>query len=312
MYILQFLNGIMACNPDKQDSQNQNTGVEEVSQLIEMTNGRQTIIMDGEEREYFLYQPAELSADAPLVIVMHGYTSSAEVIEGYSGMNELADLHGFVVAYPQGTIDSLGNAFFNVGYAFHPNTLVDDVAFIIEIVSTLQDNLGLSQEHVFTTGMSNGGEMSYLLACQASDVFSAAASVSGIMFDSFAADCNPDEAVSIFEIHGTEDSVNWYEGDADNSGDWGIYWGIDQGIAFWVGHNNLDVSESKELPDIVSNDGSTVSFDRYWAEGNSTEVWLYRVEGGGHDWPGVWGNGDIQTSEAVWDFFAQSMTGFTR
>ena len=98
----------------------------------------------------------------------------------------------------------------------------------------------------------------------------------------------------------------------DNSGDWGVYWGIDQGISFWVDHMDLDSSESSELPDLDPTDGSTVTFARYWTENNSNQVWLYRVEGGGHDWPGVWGNGDINASEEVWGFFAKTMSGFSQ
>ena len=274
---------------------------------VEMDNGTQRLTVDGLEREYILYQPADVQQGAPLVVVMHGYTGTAEGIEEYSGMNDLADEHGFVVAYPQGTIDQNGAAFFNVGYAFHDEETVDDVAFVRTIVSTLQDNLGLSTEHVFTTGMSNGGEMSYLLGCQAADVFSAVGSVAGIMMDDFASDCNPVAPIPVLEIHGTDDDISWYNGDYNDLGGWGAYWGITEVIDFWVQHNALEQQESTALPDIDANDGSSVVFERYWSEQNSVEVWLYRVEGGGHDWPGVWGNGDIHASQVVWEFFHQTM-----
>ncbi len=279
----------------------------EEARRIEMANGAHLLEVNEQERSFLLYQPEALEEDAPLVVVMHGYTGTAEGIEAYSGMNELADQHGFAVAYPQGTIDQEGFPFFNVGYAFHPDVTVDDVAFIRLMVSTLQENLGLSSEHVFSTGMSNGGEMSYLLACQAADVFSAVASVSGVMFESFAEECTPQGEVSVFEIHGTDDEINWYDGDADNSGGWGAYWSIDEGIAFWVSNYDLEQVEQSSLPDLNEQDESRVNFDRYWSEESSTEVWLYRVEGGGHDWPGVWGNMDIHSSEAVWSFFSRTM-----
>ena len=90
-------------------------------------NGVNTFVHDDLEREFRLHIPPDPSPNAPLVIVMHGYTSSAQVIEGYSGMNTLADEHGFVVVYPQGTKDNWGNSFFNVGYDFHDSIAVDEL-----------------------------------------------------------------------------------------------------------------------------------------------------------------------------------------
>ena len=74
-------------------------------------NGSNIFIHDNLQRQYRVHIPENLPSNAPLVIVMHGYTSSAEVIEGYSKMNDIADENGFVVAYPQGTKDGWGNSF---------------------------------------------------------------------------------------------------------------------------------------------------------------------------------------------------------
>jgi len=38
---------------------------------------------------------------------------------------------------------------------------------------------------------------------------------------------------------------------------------------------------------------------------NNNEVWLYKVVNGGHEWPGAWGNMDINAGEEVWNFFSQ-------
>ena len=81
------------------------------------------------ERSYLLYVPENLHRQPALVVVMHGYSSSSENIMRYSGMNEIASTQGFIVAYPQGTIDHKGNAFFNVGYAFHRDLVIDDLSF---------------------------------------------------------------------------------------------------------------------------------------------------------------------------------------
>jgi len=63
--------------------------------------------------------PKILKPDSSLVMVFHGYESSAEEISEYSGFKDLFNEEGFVVAYPQGIKDSFGNRFYNVGYDFH-------------------------------------------------------------------------------------------------------------------------------------------------------------------------------------------------
>ena len=104
---------------------------------------------------------------------MHGYSGDAENIRNYSNMNDIADEYGFAVCYPRGTLDDSGNRFWNVGYDFHPNETIDDVDFLKELASFLQTSNNLSVDKIFATGMSNGGEMCYMLACQASDTFKA-------------------------------------------------------------------------------------------------------------------------------------------
>ena len=67
-----------------------------------------TLEHGGLTRTYLLYVPVDVEPDAPLIIVMHGYTGSAQLIMRYSAFNTLADQKGFIVAYPQGTIDQSG------------------------------------------------------------------------------------------------------------------------------------------------------------------------------------------------------------
>jgi polyhydroxybutyrate depolymerase len=140
-----------------------------------------TLFHQGLEREYLLYAPTGAKSEAPLVVVMHGYTSNMHDIASYVGMNGLADEHGFLVAYPQGTEDSDGNNFFNVGYDFHSSSNVDDVGFVRVMVEEINSLYRLNKDAVFATGMSNGGDMSFLLACEASDLFRAVAPVAGSM-----------------------------------------------------------------------------------------------------------------------------------
>jgi polyhydroxybutyrate depolymerase len=68
---------------------------------------------------------------------------------------------------------------------------------------------------------------------------------------------------------------------------------------------SLTLQSSENFPNTSTNDGSTVSSEKYGAENSCTEVWLYTVQGGGHDWPGAYGNMDIEASREAWLFFQQ-------
>ena len=258
----------------------------------------------GELREYYLYIPNSIQDNAPLVFVLHGYSGSAGGIMGYSGMNQIASEHGFAVCYPQGLSDESGYNFWNVGYEFHQNQTVDDVAFLSSLANFLQDEYNLNEENTFSTGMSNGGDMSYMLACQANDVFKAIAPVAGCMIEEIYNTCDS-SPVPILEIHGNNDNVTLWDGDMQNNDGWGAYYSIEDGIEFWVETNNCMSNEEIFLPNSNISDGSYIINHRYFDCNDNAEVWLYEVVGGGHDWPGSDGNMDINSSEEIWSFFSQ-------
>ncbi len=274
------------------------------AQLLDFKHG-------GLTRQYIYYAPPKLPANAPLVVVMHGYTGSAPDIRNYSGMNAVANANGFAVCYPQGSMDEWGNRFFNVGYDFHGDETVDDLDFLIKLVEYLQIQHNLSSENIFATGLSNGGDMSYLLACEASTIFKAIAPVAGMMMQSIADNCTATNPMPVFEIHGTEDDVTYYDGDPNNNDGWGAYPSIPYIIDFWVNLNDCDDATTIALPNADPNDGSYVESEKYLNGINGNEVWLYRVVGGGHDWPGAWGNMDINSSEKIWIFFSNFITETT-
>ena len=261
---------------------------------------------NGQIRDYYFYRPNSIqdNDNAPLVFVLHGYSGSAGGIMGYSGMNQIASEHGFAVCYPQGLSDQSGYNFWNVGYEFHQNQTVDDVAFLSSLANYLQDEYSLSAENTFSTGMSNGGDMSYMLACQANDVFRAIAPVAGCMMEEIYNTCDS-SPVPVLEIHGTNDNVTLWDGDMQNNDGWGAYYSIEDGIDLWVQNNECMHSEDIFLPNTNMSDGSYVINHRYSGCIDNAEVWLYEVVGGGHDWPGSNGNMDINASEEIWNFFSQ-------
>ena len=245
---------------------------------------------NGQIREYYLYRPGTIEDDAPLVFALHGYGGSAGGMISYAGMNEIAAEYGFAICYPQGLPDQSGNNFWNVGYAFHQDQTVDDVAFLTSLTQYLQEEYNLSLENVFSTGFSNGGDMSYMLACEASDIFKAIAPVAGCMMEDIYNNCNP-EPIPVLEIHGTNDNVTLWDGDMNNNDGWGAYLSTMDGIDYWVNANDCSSSED------ISVTGNTINH-RYFDCNDNVEVWLYEVIGGGHDWPNY-------SNQEIWSFFSQ-------
>lgn len=264
-------------------------------------------IHDGVSREYIFYSPNNVDINAPLVFVAHGYTGSAQGIMNYSGMNAVADQHGFAICYPQGTFDSWGNRFWNVGYDFTINSTIDDVDFIISLASYLQSTYSLSSENTFFTGMSNGAELSYLLACQATNNFRAFAPVAGTIFPNGLDNniCNPVNGVPIFEIHGLNDNVTLFEGD-ENDIFWGPYLGVDSIISFWINESQLTNLVIDTFPNFNNPNKITISY-KYSSENSANQVWLYTHQSG-HNWGD---DGDMIIEEEIWDFFQSHMASNT-
>ena len=134
----------------------------------------------------------------------------------------------------RGVVDPHGNIYYYVGYDFQNNQTVDDVAFVENLVDSLQAMHSLSEQDVFCTGMSNGGDFSYMLACQASETFKAVAPVAGMIMQEIMDNCNPVNEVSILEVHGTQDNVTYWQGDPNNNDGWGAYPSIPNTISFFT------------------------------------------------------------------------------
>ena len=268
----------------------------------------------GLERSYLLHIPNNLKPGSPLVFVLHGLGGTADGIRKYSQMDKVADENGFVVCYPQGTGGSedtkytkKGTPFWNVGYEVHKNETVNDIDFIINLALFLQKKYNLDPEKTFCSGMSNGGDMSYLLGCQASDVFKAIAPITGCMMESIYSSCNSNNPVPVFHVHGTSDNTTYYNGDEDNSDGWGAYMSVENTIKLWVNRNECKTTIIDTLPNIDMDDGSIVVTYKNINGINKNEVWFYKIIDGDHEWPQGWpkdsGNQDLNTSLEIWNFF---------
>ena len=267
-----------------------------------LSEGLNFLEFDGLKRSFLLHVPEDLPPGAPLVFVLHGYSDSAEAIRRYAELDAAADRDGFAVVYPQGTLDRWGYAYWEVGYEFHDGS-VDDVGFLLALRDLVVADQGLDPSSVFATGMSNGGDMMYRLACEASEDFTAVAPVAGCLMGWLADSCAPSAEVSLFEIHGTDDRTTPWSGDLDGSDGYGPYYGTEDSVGAFVDLFGLEVYDEEPLHDTAPDDGSTVIAHRWSSMSGPTEVWLYEVVGGRHDWPGASGNQDIQPADEILAFF---------
>jgi len=267
-----------------------------------------TIMHDSLQREYILYVPASYDAStaAPLVFCFHGYGSSAVLNMAYTNFTGIADTAGFILIHPQGTIDNTGKAHWNVG-GWTLGSTIDDIGFTSTLLDSIVNTYNIDTARVYSTGMSNGGYMSFLLACQLSDKIAAIASVTGSMTPQTYNACNPQHPTAVLQIHGDADLTVPYTG----APSWTK--SIDEVLQYWVAYNNCDISPSTTaIPDINMSDNSTVEHMIYSGGDNGTTTEHFKVFGGGHDWPGAWGNMDIKASVEVWKFFSKyDIHGFT-
>ena len=212
-----------------------------------------------------------------------------------TGFNEIADQENFIVVYPQGSLILNLLAHWNVG-GFTEGSNTDDVAFVDYLISSLSEMYNLNLDRVYATGMSNGGFMSFLLACQLSNEIAAIASVTGSMTTQTVDECNAQREVPILQIHGTNDPVVPYNGIQE----WNTP--IDDVLDFWVINNQCSPNPIvNNLEDINNSNGITVQEIIYNNGLNGSVVKHFKVNGGTHVW---FQNEDIDSSALIWEFFS--------
>lgn len=256
---------------------------------------------DGQQRSYMLYVPEIYAADTPVPLVFnfHGYTSNASEQMFYGDFRSIADTANFIIVHPQGTLLN-GVTHWNVG-GWTLGSTVDDVGFTETLIDEISATYNIDLSRVYATGMSNGGFMSYKLACQLGTKIAAIASVTGSMTPQIFNNCTPSHPTPVMEIHGTADRTIPYNGASFTKP-------ITTTLDFWVDYNNTNsVASTTMLEDINVSDGSTVEHIIYAGGDNDTKVEHFKVVGGGHTWPGTnfgAANQDFNASLEIWNFFS--------
>lgn len=271
-----------------------------------------TMTSGGEERRYQLIIPEGYDGTEPLPLVfgLHALTVPYGIVPGMSGFADMAANYDFIGVAPSGMLD--GTTAYWLASDVPDNR---DVAYVAELLDQLEADLCVDTSRVFSTGMSNGGQMSSLLACRLPDRITAVAPIAGVEFNPA---CD-DEPTPVMAFHGDADPIVTFDGgglNANRISD--LQWfkgelpedlppnpGVYEVLEIWAEHNGCGAEPTEEAV--------TDTVTRYeWPDCDADTV-LYVVHGMGHSWPGrpvpefeaQFGPGttDIQATDLMFEFF---------
>ena len=251
---------------------------------------------------YYYIQLAHPEAEGPSSVLfnLHGYGSNALEQMNYTNFNNLANTkeNNFILIHPQGaplnTVLTSSSSHWNSG-GWTIGSTVDDVDFIDTIIKLVSQKYNLNQDRIYSTGMSNGGFMSYHLACNLSSKIAAVASVTGSMSKETYEDCNPAHPTSILQVHGTIDATVPFDGNSALG-----MRSINDVMDYWKLYNACDVDPTSIITDYFDIE-IAVQHDIYSNCLNDVHVELYKIEGMGHTWP-YKGRYGISATEIIWEF----------
>ena len=271
-----------------------------------------SVIHQNLQREFKLFVPSSYkNSPLPLVVVLHGGGGNYNQIQRHTGFSKLAEKQGFFVAYPQGYGNGWNDGREDIQSKSH-DLNIDDVGFIMKMLSAIKSKYRINQSRIYVCGISNGGFMSMRLACEVPAAFAAAGIVCATL-NPYLTHARPDTKISILIMNGTEDPLVPYAGGYVKvfRKTRGRVLGTDDTIKYWLSWNNCGGEPfiAKINPDTTDN----TEIEKYSYDCSGAEVILYKVIGGGHTWPGgsqylpeaIVGrvSRDINATEVLWGFF---------
>lgn len=256
-----------------------------------------SLLVGDRTRHYLLHVPPEAAARGPLpvVIALHGGGTTARRLKSYAGLDELADREGFAVAYPEGSGPFERRLLtWNAGdCCVHASERgVDDVAFILAVLRDIARRVPVDRTRVYITGHSNGAMMAYRVAAEIPERIAAIAPVAGAMaLDRFA----PARPVPVLHIHSVDDEQAVYAGGV------GVpfpltsirvhHRPVEPELARWVERNGCpgpaQVRDRRASPEQGERPAQTATLLVHAPCASGAEVWLWKLTGVGHVWPGA-------------------------
>ncbi|GAA0569591.1 PHB depolymerase family esterase [Paractinoplanes ferrugineus] len=302
---------ITGCTPRGDRGTEPNPGPTSSDVAVGRSTGALTV--DGQQRTYRVYRPADLTGPAPLVLVLHGAAGTGRQAEESYGWDAEADSGKFLAVFPDGVRRTWNVDPDCCGEAAAQN--VDDIGFLTRLAGSFGGLV--DQKRIYATGISNGAMMSYRLACD-TKVFAAIAPVSGTMINK----CAGPAPLSILAIHGTADRTIPYNGGPgkrDNEGAGARRPAKIDGpaipalMATWRSVDGCPAPQSTTAGSVTTSTATCPS-DR--------TIELITIAGAGHQWPGgreapiaqkALGldapSTALQATPTIWKFFADHPRG---
>ncbi len=231
-------------------------------------------------RSYRLYVPSTLpDGPVPLFVALHGGTGWGDQFAATNRIENLAESNGFIVAHPEGVaLPSARGRVWNggmcCGVAAREN--IDDVAFIETVIDDVEAVHDIDGSRVYALGHSNGGIMSYRLACELSDRIVGIGVVAGTLGID---DCDPTQPVSVMHIHGTADENLPLAGGVGPESLAGVDFPSPR-----VGFATLAAADKCPAPTTTVEGALTVESSSPCAAGAAAA--FVTIEGAAHPWPG--------------------------
>lgn len=278
---------------------------------LQAQESRQTFRHGERDRSYLLYVPTPAAPHArPLVLLLHGRLGDGAGMAKLTGFDALADREGLVVAYPDGIRRSWADG---RGATPADQEHVDDVGFLTALVREIEARELIDPARVYVAGMSNGGFMSERLACEASATFAAVGVVAATLGETLAATCKPRRPVPIAYFNGTEDPLVPYAG-GEIGGGRGRALGAEESVERWRRWNGCGAAPTTRALPENAHDATAVRERSWTACREGAAVVAYRIDGGGHSWPGGWQylnahlvgrtTHNLDANRALWELFS--------
>lgn len=263
-------------------------------------------------RQYMVHVPKQYNPQqaTPLVLSLHGGGGNMryQATEEYYHLISKSEQAGFIAVFPNGysRLRSGKLATWNAGICCGKarDTQSDDVGFIKRVVAEMKTKANIDPKRVYANGMSNGGMMSYRLACELSDTFSAIAAVAGTDGTQY---CRPAKPVSIMHIHALDDDRVLFDGGSGvKSQTHADFVSVPETIQKWVSLNTCNSTPQRVL------EVKGAYCELYQGCQQHSQVKLCVTETGGHAWPGgskVRGGAGtiaINANDLIWDFYQQN------
>jgi polyhydroxybutyrate depolymerase len=238
----------------------------------------------GGTRPTKVYEPTSYAKGTPMpvVILLHGFSASGALQEAIFQLKPQAEARGFLYAHPDGTVGPDGKKFWNATDVCcdFGNTKVDDVAYLSGLVTEISSRWTVDPKRVYFIGHSNGGFMSFRMACDRADMIAGIVSLAGAMWSDTSL-CKPSAPVSVLHIHGTADDMVAFDGvtnmghatpsAAQTIGDWATYDGCSP---------TPTALPNRDVDSVLPGDETSVSDWTGCKAGTDAQLWT--IAGGGH------------------------------